>query len=211
MIPEPPAIWPQPDGAPVSCREKLKMLAENHAELAQAMQDAFEDAVLMGVDEQAMRRILSDMVAGLESPKRGAVRRAVAIDGSSACSRPRPGPAAPPLARRTRIVRPPRRRRRPGSPRDGGGTGGAGQDRRDQPQLYSAGRSVGPGRVADHHGAVPARSARRISRRTPRRCSPSPIAVPTSRVSTAGCSPTSPGSAMLQSPVYDVRVIRCRP
>ena len=70
MIPSPPAIWPQSDGAPVSCREKLKMLAENHAELAQAMQDAFEDAVLMGVDEQAMRRILQSMVDGLESPRR---------------------------------------------------------------------------------------------------------------------------------------------
>ena len=70
MIPAPPTNWPQPDGAPVSCREKLRMLAENHAELAQALQDAFEDAVLMGVDEQAMRRILAGMVEGLESPKR---------------------------------------------------------------------------------------------------------------------------------------------
>ena len=65
-----PASWPQPDGTPVSCREKLRMLAENHAELAQAMQDAFEDAVLMGVDEAAMRTLLHDMVAALESPKR---------------------------------------------------------------------------------------------------------------------------------------------
>ncbi len=48
----------------------MRVLAENHAELAQVMQDAFEDAVLMGVDEPAMRRILADMVAGLESPKR---------------------------------------------------------------------------------------------------------------------------------------------
>lgn len=70
MIPPPPALWPQADGTPVSCREKLRMLAENHAELAQALQDAFEDAVLMGVDEPAMRRILAEMVAGLESPKR---------------------------------------------------------------------------------------------------------------------------------------------
>jgi len=46
------------------------MLAENHAELAQALQDAFDDAILMGVDEPAMRRILASMVAGLESPKR---------------------------------------------------------------------------------------------------------------------------------------------
>lgn len=63
-----PAVWPQPDGAPVACREKLKVLAENHAELAQAMQDAFEDAVLMGVDEAAMRRILADMVQSLRRP-----------------------------------------------------------------------------------------------------------------------------------------------
>jgi hypothetical protein len=66
----PPAIWPQSDGQPVSCREKLKMLAETHAEVAQALQDAFEDAVLMGVDEAAMRTVLADLVAGLESPKR---------------------------------------------------------------------------------------------------------------------------------------------
>ena len=68
----PPPLWPQADGAPVSCREKLKTLAENHAELAQIMQDAFEDAVLMGVDEQAMRAILTDMVHALRSPKRTA-------------------------------------------------------------------------------------------------------------------------------------------
>jgi uncharacterized protein (UPF0335 family) len=67
-----PPHWPQPDGAPVSCREKLKTLADNHAELAQVMQDAFEDAVLMGVDEQAMRDILADMVRALHSPKRAA-------------------------------------------------------------------------------------------------------------------------------------------
>ena len=64
-----PKIWPQPGGAPVSCREKLKTLAANHAELAQVMQDAFEDAVLMGVDEAAMRAILAEMVDTLSSPK----------------------------------------------------------------------------------------------------------------------------------------------
>lgn len=65
-----PTLWPQPDGTPVSCLEKLKTLAENHQELAQIMQDAFEDAVLIGVDEAEMRKILVGMVAGLESPKR---------------------------------------------------------------------------------------------------------------------------------------------
>lgn len=65
-----PSVWPQPDGTPVSCREKLKVLAENYAELAQTMQDAFEDAILIGVDEPAMRRMLAEMVAALDSPRR---------------------------------------------------------------------------------------------------------------------------------------------
>jgi hypothetical protein len=56
----------------VACREKLKVLAENHREAAQVLRDAFEDAVLMGVDEAAMRRILADLVAALPSPKRPA-------------------------------------------------------------------------------------------------------------------------------------------
>lgn len=67
----PPQVWLQPDGTPVSCREKLKVLAENHADLSQTMQDIFEDAVLMGVDETAMRAVLLEMVAALRSPKRG--------------------------------------------------------------------------------------------------------------------------------------------
>jgi len=68
----PPDAWPGADGVPLSCREKLKVLAENHAELAQVMRDAFEDAVLMGVDEAAMRRILGELVQALPSPKRRA-------------------------------------------------------------------------------------------------------------------------------------------
>lgn len=70
MNPPPPTVWPGEDGAPVSCREKLKMLQENHAELAEMLRDTFEDAVLMGVDEVAMRGILVEMIQNLQSPKR---------------------------------------------------------------------------------------------------------------------------------------------
>ncbi|MCI0756399.1 hypothetical protein [Teichococcus vastitatis] len=66
----PPASWPGSDGRPVACREKLKVLAENHAEAAQVLTDLLEDAVLIGVDEAAMRRILTAMVAELPSPRR---------------------------------------------------------------------------------------------------------------------------------------------
>jgi uncharacterized protein (UPF0335 family) len=72
VIPPPPAVWPGDDGNPLSCRDKLKVLGENHAELAQMLRDTFEDAILMGVDEAAMRAILGGMIDGLESPKRAA-------------------------------------------------------------------------------------------------------------------------------------------
>jgi uncharacterized protein (UPF0335 family) len=70
VIAPPPEVWLGADGTAISCREKLRILAENHAELAQVMQDAFEDAVLMGVDEAAFRRVLRAMVDALASPKR---------------------------------------------------------------------------------------------------------------------------------------------
>ena len=65
---KPPDLWPQPDGQPVSCRDKLRILAANHKELAGVMQDAFEDALVMGVDEAAMRRILIELVGQMRAP-----------------------------------------------------------------------------------------------------------------------------------------------
>jgi hypothetical protein len=67
---KPARLWPQADGTPVSCREKMKTLDENDAEVRQVLQDAFDDAILMGVDEAAMRRILAEAVDQLRSPKR---------------------------------------------------------------------------------------------------------------------------------------------
>jgi hypothetical protein len=69
---EAPSVWPGRDGEPVSCLEKLKVLRENHAEAAQMLADALEDAVLMGVDETEMRRILTELVTALPSPRRRA-------------------------------------------------------------------------------------------------------------------------------------------
>ncbi len=70
MIPPPPTAWPGLDGNAVGCREKIKMLNENYAEVAQVLTDAFEDALLMGVPEDDMRALLARIVAGLDSPLR---------------------------------------------------------------------------------------------------------------------------------------------
>jgi hypothetical protein len=67
--------WPRPDGSPVDCREKLRLLRESHAELEQSLRDCFDDAVLMGVDADAMRRLLHTMVDALRNPRSGGLER----------------------------------------------------------------------------------------------------------------------------------------
>ncbi len=66
------ASWRLADGSPVACREKLRVLEENQAELRTVLRDAFDDAILMGVDEAWMRRQLVEMVEALSGPHRPA-------------------------------------------------------------------------------------------------------------------------------------------
>ena len=61
-------VWVQPDGQPVSCDEKLKVLDENLAELRQLCQDAFEDALLMGCEERQVRDVFRKVIDSLHNP-----------------------------------------------------------------------------------------------------------------------------------------------
>jgi len=61
-------LWRTPEGEPVSCVEKIKVLNENLAELRALAQDALEDAVLIGVDERQLREVLAGIVTGLVNP-----------------------------------------------------------------------------------------------------------------------------------------------
>jgi hypothetical protein len=69
-----PPVWRRPDGAPVSCREKLKVLNENLEELRQMAQDALEDAIVMGCDEAQVRETLDRLVQSLKNPYVGGDR-----------------------------------------------------------------------------------------------------------------------------------------
>ena len=60
--------WMAPDGAPVSCIEKLKLLNENLEEIHDLCREALEDAVLMGCDEDQVRSVLRDLVDSLDKP-----------------------------------------------------------------------------------------------------------------------------------------------
>lgn len=64
------AVWRTPEGKPVSCVEKIKVLNQNIEEIRQLSQDALEDAVLMGCAEDQLRQVLHELVEGLENPYR---------------------------------------------------------------------------------------------------------------------------------------------
>jgi hypothetical protein len=69
--PVPDTVWRSPSGEVVSCVEKLKVLKENLEEIRQLCQDALEDAVLMGCDEQQFRRVLTELMQKIENPYKG--------------------------------------------------------------------------------------------------------------------------------------------
>jgi hypothetical protein len=66
-VPEFP-IWRQPDGKPLSCFEKIKVLNDNLAEIRQLAQDAFEDGLLMGCSEAQLRHVLGQIIESLDNP-----------------------------------------------------------------------------------------------------------------------------------------------
>jgi len=61
-------VWRQPDGKPVSCLEKIKVLNQNIQEIETLCADALEDGVLMGCDADQIRAALHELIDGLEAP-----------------------------------------------------------------------------------------------------------------------------------------------
>lgn len=61
-------IWRTPEGKVIACVERNKVLQENLVEIRQICQDALEDAILIGCDEQQFRAVLAELIASLENP-----------------------------------------------------------------------------------------------------------------------------------------------
>ena len=62
------AVWRQPDGKPVSCLEKIKVLNQNIQEIETLCADALEDGVLMGCDADQIKAALHELIDGLKAP-----------------------------------------------------------------------------------------------------------------------------------------------
>lgn len=60
MSSRPLPAWRTPEGDPVGCLEKLKVLAQNLQEFEEMAQDILEDAALMGCDVEQVRAVLTE-------------------------------------------------------------------------------------------------------------------------------------------------------
>ena len=58
-----PKVWKGNNDKAISCTEKIKILNENIIEIGQSIEDALEDAILMGADP---KQVLEVIIKSLE-------------------------------------------------------------------------------------------------------------------------------------------------
>ncbi len=63
----PPEAWHASDGSIISCTEKIKVLNDNWKELRELLQDALDDAVLMGCTQTQFKHEYKRLIDALQS------------------------------------------------------------------------------------------------------------------------------------------------
>lgn len=65
-LPKPPKVWKRKDGSIVSCISSVKELEMSWHEIASQLQEAYEDAVLLGVSKAEFKRAYMQLISELE-------------------------------------------------------------------------------------------------------------------------------------------------
>lgn len=70
--------WKDPDGDAVSCTEKIMVLEENFEEIKELLQNAIDDAILMGCSEKSFKTVYRNLIENLKSeyPEKGPAGKA---------------------------------------------------------------------------------------------------------------------------------------
>ena len=59
-------LWTDKEKKVISCEETNKVLNENFSEVSTILQNAFDDAVLLGCDEQDFKKKVAELLKNLE-------------------------------------------------------------------------------------------------------------------------------------------------
>lgn len=63
----PPEVWVASDGSIISCTEKVKVLEDNWNEVRELLQNALDDAVLMGCTQAQFKHEYTRLINALQS------------------------------------------------------------------------------------------------------------------------------------------------
>ena len=66
-----PAFWKTSNNSKISCKEKIVILNNNIIELQNLINQVYDEAILMGVDKQQIKKVINNLVTNLNTELKG--------------------------------------------------------------------------------------------------------------------------------------------
>jgi len=66
-----PDFWKTTDNSKISCKEKIVILNNNVIELQNLMNQIYDEAILMGVDKEQIKKVINNLSTNLNSELKG--------------------------------------------------------------------------------------------------------------------------------------------
>ncbi len=66
-----PNYWKASDNSKISCKEKIVILNNNVIELKNLMNQIYDEAILMGVDKEQIKKVINNIAINLNTELKG--------------------------------------------------------------------------------------------------------------------------------------------
>ena len=66
-----PDFWKTSNNAKISCKEKIIILNNNVIELQNLMNQIYDEAILMGVDKEQIKKVINNIATNLNTQLKG--------------------------------------------------------------------------------------------------------------------------------------------
>ena len=66
-----PDFWKTSDNSKISCKEKIEILNNNVIELQNLINQIYDEAILMGVDKQQIKKVINNLITNLNTELKG--------------------------------------------------------------------------------------------------------------------------------------------
>ena len=66
-----PDFWKTSDNSKISCKEKIIILNNNVIELQNLINQIYDEAILMGVDKEQIKKVINNLASNLNTELKG--------------------------------------------------------------------------------------------------------------------------------------------